>query len=429
MEKVMSQKIGFWSVFAIVTGSQIGSGVFMAPSTLAPYGAIGLLGWLVSGFGALSLAYVFAKLCGQFPKTGGPHVFVLEAFGKHAAFFTGWTYWVVSFISSTAVIVTSIGYLSPFLPVHTGLYLALELLLLAFIVWLNLRGVKAAGNAEFFLTLLKFVPLLLLPAIGFLYFDSANLTVAPDKAQLSLPQMLGHVTLLTLWGFIGLESATAPAGSVENASKTIPRAILLGTVTVAIVYVFSSVGIMGLIPGAELATSKAPYVDAAQIVFGGSWHYGISIIASIVCIGTLNAWVLTSGQIALGLAEEGYLPRPFARTNARLAPAFSILISSFGIVPLLFLTNSATFAEQVTSIIDISVISFLFVYVLCCLSLLWISLRERNRNWVNMIAALLALVFCVFIISQTESQTLLIAGAFTLSGLPAYLLWRRRENI
>jgi APA family basic amino acid/polyamine antiporter len=165
--------------------------------------------------------------------------------------------------------------------------------------------------------------------------------------------------------------------------------------------------------------SKAPYVDAARIVFGGSWHYGISIIASIVCIGTLNAWVLTSGQIALGLAEGGYLPKRFSKTNLRGAPSFGIICSSLGIVPLLFLTNSSSFAEQITSIIDISVISFLFVYVLCCLSLLSLS-----STWVNQVAALFALGFCVFIISQTPETTLLTSSIFTLSGLPLYLYWR-----
>lgn len=418
----MSQKIGFWSVFAIVTGSQIGSGVFMSPATLAPYGALGLLGWLISGLGAMSLAYVFAKLCGRFPKTGGPHVYVEEAFGRPAAFFTGWTYWVVSFISSTAVVVTSIGYLSPFLPSSTELFLALELGLLALVIWLNLKGVKAAGNAEFFLTLLKFVPLVLLPAIGIYFFDSRNIEMSPTVSHMSMTEILGATTLLTLWGFIGLESATAPAGSVENPSKTIPRAILLGTLAVALVYIFSSVGIMGLIPSSALAESKAPYVDATQAVFGGHWHYVISAIAAVVCIGTLNAWLLTSGQIALGLAQDGYLPKRFAQTNAKDAPTFGILVSGLGIVPLIFFTHSATFGEQVSSIINISVISFLFVYVACCLSLL-----RKAGSWYDIAIAIIALGFCIFIITQTPLTTLLISSIFTLSGTLFYF-FRKKAN-
>ncbi len=426
----MSQKIGFWAVFAIVTGSQIGSGVFMSPATLAPYGALGLLGWVVSGLGAMSLAYVFAKLCARFPKTGGPHVYVREAFGEHAAFFTGWTYWVVSFISSTAVVVTSISNLSPFLPSSPPLFLALELALLAFIVWLNLKGVKAAGNAEFILTVLKFIPLIVLPAIGLYFFDSQNLQVDVKSANFTLIETIGATTLLTLWGFIGLESATAPAGSVENPTKTIPRAILLGTFSVALIYIFSTVGVMGLVQGSVLGTSKAPYVDATQVLFGGHWHYAISIIVSIVCIGTLNAWVLTSGQISLGLAQDGYLPKRFAKTNENGAPALGILASGLGIVPFIIFTNSETFGEQIAAIVEISVISFLFVYVLCCLSNLWICFKERNlsASFLEISTSILALIFCIFIISQTPLVTLGIASVFTLSGIPVFLLRKKKAG-
>lgn len=425
----MSRRIGFWSVFALVTGSQIGSGVFMSPATLAPYGIFSLVGWLISGLGAMSLALVFAELCARFPKTGGPHVYVHEAFGPHLAFFTGWTYWIVSFVSTTAVIVTSIGYLSPLLPIQDGyFYLLLEFLLLALIMLLNLKGVKAAGNAEFFLTLLKFVPLLVLPGLALFYFKADNLVMASTTKAMSLTQIIGHVTLLTLWGFIGVESATTAAGSVENPRKTIPRAIILGTLTVALIYVFSSVGIMGLISGPELMESKAPYVDATQHLLGGNWHILISIIASVVCIGTLNAWILTSGQIALGLAEDHMLPTLFTRTNKSGAPYVGILCSSLGIAPLLILTNSQSLAEQITSIIDISVISFLYVYLICSLGLLKVLWKEQAlRCNLALIAALGAVGFSIFIICQTPGVTLLYSSIFTISGLPMY--WYQRKKM
>ena len=163
----MSGKIGFWSVFAIVTGSQIGSGVFMLPAGLAPYGEFSILGWLISGLGAICLALVFAGLCSRFPRTGGPHVYVKEMFGVSASFFTGWTYWVISWVSTSAVIIATVGYLSPFIgTAPPSIYLLIELLLLLMITSLNLKGIQAAGKAEFVLTLLKVVPLLLLPLIA-----------------------------------------------------------------------------------------------------------------------------------------------------------------------------------------------------------------------------------------------------------------------
>ncbi len=421
----MTKKIGFWAVLAIVMGSQIGSGVLMLPASLAPYGKMSLMGWLVSGLGAIALSLVFASLCHAYPKTGGPHVYVAQTFGRNWAFFSGWTYWVISWVSSTAVIVASIGYLSPILNawIKPEYYLVLEALLLFMITVLNLKGVSSAGRAEFFLTLMKFIPLVLLPIAGLFYFDMANFTVSASAQTLTPTETLARVTLLTLWGFIGLESATTPAGSVENPQKTIPKAIVIGTVLVALLYFLNSMGIMGMLPGEALSNSNAPYVDATQAMFGGHWHIMISVMASIVCIGTLNAWMLASGQIALGLSQDKLLPAYFGKTNASGAPYVALLISAVGILPLLYLSSQQTLAQTITHIIDVSVVAFLFVYFICCLAFLKIT-RDQQSFIIIKLAKLtygiIALVFCGWVIYQTDIKTLGLAGIFVLSGVPVF---------
>lgn len=424
----MSRKIGFWAVFALVVGSQVGSGIFMLPINLAPYGALSLLGWGISGLGAVLLALVFGQLCSWFPKTGGPHVYVKEAFGKSASFFTGWTYWLISWISTPIVIVTSVGYLTPFTGTQTPfVQLTLEISLLVLITLLNLRGVKAAGRAEFFLTLLKIIPLFIMPVAAFFFFNKDNIIVDPHIIQnRGLSSVLSAVSLLTLWGFVGVESATTPAGSVENPSRTIPRAIILGTVCVAVLYFVNSLGIMGAIPGTVLATSKAPYADLTRVVFGGSWHLGISLIASIVCIGTLNAWILFSGQIALGLAQDNLLPKVFSIKNKNEAPVFSLLISSLGSLILLLLTFQENFAHQMNVLIDFSVISFLFVYAISCMAFLKILLGKKERKYGWVFCGVIALLFCLWVIYETPFMTLVIASCFTLSGVPLYILRYKR---
>lgn len=422
----MTKKIGFWAVLAIVMGSQIGSGVLMLPASLAPYGKMSLMGWLVSGVGAVALSLVFASLCHAYPKTGGPHVYVAETFGKHWAFFSGWTYWVISWVSSTAVIVSSIGYLTPILNhwIDPSYYLVLEIVLLLTITFLNLKGVSSAGKAEFFLTLMKFVPLVLLPIAGLWYFDIANFTVSTTAQSLTPTETLARVTLLTLWGFIGLESATTPAGSVDNPQKTIPKAIVIGTLLVALLYFLNSVGIMGMLPGEALSKSNAPYVDATQVIFGGHWHIVISVMASIVCIGTLNAWMLASGQIALGLAQDKLLPAYFGKTNDKDAPYVALLISAVGILPLLYLSSQQSLTQTITHIIDVSVVAFLFVYFICCLAFLKI-IRQQNSSIVikllKMSYGIVALLFCGWVIYQTDVKTLGLAGLFVLSGVPVFV--------
>ena len=426
----MSNKIGFWSVFALVTGSQIGTGVFMLPANLAPYGVLSLGGWIIAGGGAVILALVFAQLCARFPRTGGPHAYVQEAFGPTVSFFSGWTYWVISWASTPAVVIASVGYLTPLIGHYPSVVsLCLQVGLLLIITALNFRGVKIAGLAEFFLTNLKIIPLLILPIAALFFFDSQHFSYGESAAQMSIHQILSHVTLLTLWGFIGLESATTPADSIENPSKTIPRAVIFGTIFVAVLYFINSLGIMGAIPGHELMNSKAPYADAAQVIFGGNWHLVISLIASIICIGTLNAWMLASGQVALGLAEDKLMPAFFARRNRYGAPFWSLLTSCSGITLILILTSNENLSHQITAIIDFSVTAFLFVYVMCTLSFLKILLQQSQRvpfwQW---LCGGGALVFCLWAISSTSFQNLVYASLFTLSGVPVYLLQRRKKN-
>ena len=425
-----SQKIGFWAVFALVTGSQIGSGVFMLPAALAPYGASSLWGWVASGFGAIMLALVFGQLCSRIPKTGGPHAYVMESFGKTAGFFTGWTYWVISWVSTTAVIVAAVGYLTPFLGIDSKfMQISLEVFLLFIITLLNLRGVKASGNAEFVLTLMKMVPLIVLPIAALFLFDSQNFVKDVSVEILSDSTLISKVTLMTLWGFIGVESATAPAGSVINPSKTIPKAIVSGTICVALLYFLNSLGIMGVVPGQELMNSKAPYGAAAAVVFGGNWHLGINLLAAIICIGTLNAWILTSGQISLGLSQDRLLPDFLAKKNKYGAPYVGILLSSLGILPLLILTASDNLAKQIAQIIDFSVTAFLFVYALSCFALLKLLLREHfAKNKWTWLYVLAAIGFCFWIFYKTEFETLLIASSFVISGIPMYLFIRKKSK-
>ncbi|MEI6805242.1 MAG: amino acid permease [Myxococcaceae bacterium] len=422
-------KIGFWSLFALVTGSQIGSGIFMLPANLAPYGVFSLLGWIVSGVGAIALALVFAKLCGWFPKTGGPHVYAQEAFGRQVGFFTGWTYWVVSWVSTTAVIVASVGYLSPlFGPFLPNEMLTWQIVILALVTWLNLQGVYAAGRVESVLTIIKFLPLIILPALGIIYFNAENIQMTAAVAAMPTSIKMSHVILLTLWGFIGLESGTTPADSVENPSKTIPKAIVFGTIAVAGIYLFNSIGILGAMPSSELAQSKAPYCDLTQHLFGGQWYLLVSLIASVLCLGTLNAWALASGQIALGLSQDKLVPAFFGKTNKHQAPYVALLISAFGILPLLFLTTHTTLADQIAMIIDFSVTAFLFVYVVACLAFFKILRKQEKQSIVSWIYGLIALCFCLWVLSETSLRTLGVAALFTLSGIPVLFLRLKNQN-
>ncbi len=429
--KVSTQrKIGFWSVASLVAGSQIGSGIFLLPASLAIFGAIGLSSWLITASGAILLALVFAKLCAKIPKTGGPHTYIEAAFGKNLAFFAAWTYWLISWISSTAVVIAIVGNLSPLTgPLSSGTQLAFEILILLSIMFLNLRGVRTAGRTEFVFTLLKILPLFIVPLAG-IFFIHPEHFLPFNPTTNSTINVINAAALLTLWGFIGVESATTPAESVINPSKTIPKAIIMGTVVVAVIYIVNSVVIMGIMPPNILSQSTAPFADASAIIFGGNWHFLISLAASIVCLGTLNAWVLTSSQIALGAANDGHFPAIFKMKNTKDAPVFGLLISSLGMIPILIITLDKNLVNQVNQIIDISVTAFLFIYLLSTLSYLKLCLISGKTNKLNMaelIIGIAALLFCLWALWASGIKMVSFALLLSLTGLPIY--WWQKKGV
>ncbi|UWI83352.1 APC family permease [Wolbachia endosymbiont of Howardula sp.] len=424
---IRSNKIGFFSVFALVISSQIGSGIFILPISLAPYGVYAPISWIISGFGAICLTLVFAILCSKFPETGGPHIYVKYVFGNTIAFFVGWTYWVISWVSTTAVVIASISYFVSFCSNGKiqNINLILEIMLMIFIMLINLRGITIVGYIEVILMIIKISALLIIPTIVIFYFSINHLFVSEKLLHLTTTQLLARSTLLTLWCFIGLESATISADSVNNPIKIIPRAMILGTILVAFIYLFNSVAIMGLIDSKELAISQAPYFDAMQMIFYGiSGQIIISIIVMIVCISSLNAWVLGSGQVALSLAKEKFMPQIFTTRNKYGAPIWGISMSVLGTCLLLMLTASKNFAQQITFIINISVVSYLFVYLVC--SLVFLTIMAQEKCYFKLWIGIIAISFCIWLICTLSVNILLIASLFTVSGIPIYLLWYRK---
>lgn len=420
----MSQKkIGFFTVIALVIGSQIGSGAFVAPAVMAPFGVLTFFGWILAGCGAISIALVFSKLCSLMPKTGGPHVYAGAAFGTTISFFVGWTYWVISWVSSIAVIQACVGYLLPVIGDHgSQVTLLIEVSLLLLISLLNLQGVQIAGAAEMLMTIMKMIPLVVVPLLSLHVFDIQNFIGTTEFVHNgSIVVNLGRVVMLAMWGFIGIELATTPAESVHNPQKTIPRAIVMGTTIVALVYLLNSIALFGGIPRNELANSSAPYADFVERNFGTAYGTFISIMTSIVCMGTLHAWILSAGQVGFGIARDRLFPKIFGIQNSAGAPIFSIIISAIFSIPLLYMTYKPSIASQVRLVMDFSVTAFLFVYVVCILALIKILIQRKSLKLVHTTYSSVALAFCGWMLCSTNWNVLLTALSFVVVGIPIYL--------
>ena len=161
--------LGLWSATALVVGSMIGSGVFLLPASLAPFGAASLLGWAITLCGAMLLALTFSRLARRWPQTGGPYVFAREGFGDLSGFVVAWSYWTSTCCGNAAIAVAFAGYLGVFWgDVNTSNWLAALVAIGA--VWLftlvNILGTRQTGIAQVLMTVLKFVPLAVIGIIG-----------------------------------------------------------------------------------------------------------------------------------------------------------------------------------------------------------------------------------------------------------------------
>ena len=425
--------LGFLALVSIVIGSQIGSGAFVLPSVLAPFKTIGLLGWGVSVSGAIALALIFAELASHLPKNGGPHVYVGEAFGKTASFFTAWIYWIISWSSSSVLLVTAVNYLKAITGTLTTFEcISIELMILFVVTYINVIGVKFSGIIETILTVLKVIPLIVLPVIFFFFFEPSyfNFSMKDVAGNTDLLSVISKTALLTFWGFIGVECATTPAESVRNPSKTIPRAIVLGTSCVALIYVINTVSVIGVTGFDVLTNTCAPYAIAMGKIFPKYSDIAISIMAIIVCIGTLNAWTLTSSQIAYGAVSDGLFPKIFARTNKSDAPVFSLWISAFGMIPFIVLSEVNCMQHGIDRLIDLLVSIFIFVYLVCCISFMKMIKRwypDKNKRIKMILLSQFAVLFCIFTLYQDLLASFVVLCIFLALGFPVF--WKHRKNI
>ena len=428
--------LGFWMCTALVVGNVIGSGIFLLPATLAPYGSISILGWVFTSLGALSLALVFARLAALVPKSGGPYAYTRAGFGDFAGFWIAWGYWIAVWSGNAAVAVAFVSYLTVFLPVlKDQLWLAgaIALATVWLATWINCRGVEEAGATQLVTAVLKLLPLIAIATLGLLWIDTENFRPFNASGE-STFSALSATAALTLWSFLGLESATVPAGDVENPSRTIPRATICGTLVAATVYILGMIAVMGVVPMEELAQSNAPFSDAASAMWGSWAYYAVAVGAIVSCLGTINGFTLLQGQVPMAAARDGLFPRRFAAVSKRGVPAQALIISSILITILLVMnySGSSGLVEIFEFIILLATLTTLVPYAFCALAELLIYFQEparcdRRRLVGSGVIGAVAFVYAVWTVFGSGPDVVIYGIILLLLGMPVYV-WLKREQ-
>lgn len=423
--------LGLWTSTALVVGNMIGSGIFLLPAALAVYGGISVLGWLFTTAGAMLLALVFAHLGRTTPQAGGLYAYTRNSFGDLAGFLVAWGYWISIWCGNAAIATGFAGYVGVFVPavsrnpLFAGLTSAGAIWLLS---WVNARGVRQAGILQLITTVLKLVPLVAIGTLGLFFFKLHNFTPFNLSGRPAFPAITATAAL-TLWAFLGLESATIPADEVIDPRRTIPRATILGTVSAAVVYILGTIAVMGVIPPADLARSTAPYSDAASVMWGGWASYLVAAGAAISSFGALNGWILLQGQIPLAVAHDGLLPSAFGRLSKRSTPVIGIMIGSLLATILISMNYTKGLVEEFTFILLLATLTSLVPYVFCSAADAMILLRggEQGRGRRRLRPLLipgLAFVYSLWAIGGSGRDAVYWGFMLILAGIPLYV-WNK----
>jgi APA family basic amino acid/polyamine antiporter len=435
-----SGKLGLIACTCLVIGNVIGSGVFLLPASLAPFGGLALAGWIFTAVGALLVALVFAKLAQLVPKAGGPYAYTRAGFGDFGGFLVAWGYWIGLWTSVAAVAVAMSSYLAGLIPAVANPLLSGAVAI--GVVWLltlvNLRGVQGAGQLQTITTILKIIPLIAVGTIGLLWTEWSHFAPTLPPGQTSPLGAIAAAASLTLFAFLGIESATVPAGDVYQPEKTIPRATVLGTLITAAIYIFSTIGVMGALPASALAASPAPFADAARAMWG-DWAYPLVIVGAVIsCFGAINGFILLQGQVPMAAAQDKLFPARFGQLSPRGVPAFGCVVSTILITALLAINYAGQLSgnSDVIGIYNAIILLATFVtlvpYAFCAMAelMLFVKNPERFRGQrlgLYIAVAVLAFIFSLILIYGAGPETALLGFIMLLLGVPFYV-WLHREN-
>lgn len=440
----LPRRLGLWSAVAVLVGSTIGSGIFRTPATVAARVdevPLFLAAWIAGGLVALCGALTYAELAAIFPRSGGIYVFIREGFGPIPAFLFGWAELLVirpgafGAISITAAAYTLrlVG-IDPAaavagLPIHAEQLLAAVYVVIVAAV--NYRGIHRGALLQNVSTAFKVAALLALVVLGFALGGGIS-HPAPASAvggsQVGISAVLLAMVSI-LWAYDGWGDLAFVGGEVRDPQRNLPMALLIGTVTVVVLYLGANLVYLHLIPIDQMKNAELVAADSAQLLFGAAGVAAVSAAVAVSTFGTLNGSMMTSPRIFYALAEDRLFPSAIARVDPVTgAPTGAIILTTvLGVVFVL--------VRSFTELADQFVIGIWPFYALAVAAVYVLRRRRPDlprpyRTWGYPLVPAVFLVASLFLLGNyliSKPQAFLTDVAVILSGIPVFWLWQRRQ--
>ena len=420
-----SNKIGVVQLTILTMVNMMGSGIIMLPTKLAEIGTISIVSWLVTAVGSTALAYAFAQ-CGMFSKkSGGMGGYAEYSFGKAGNFMANYTYGVSLVIANTAIAISAVGYGSELLgatlsPLSIALWTIFTLWLATV---LNFGGARITGNISSFTIWGVIIPVVGISIIGWKWFDGSMYVNSWNPHNVPTFEAIGVSISMTLWAFLGLESACANADAVENPEKNVPIAVLGGTLGAAVIYIVSTNVIAGIVPNLELANSPAPFGLAFAHMFDETVGKVIMGLMVMSCFGSLLGWQFTIAQVFKSSAEEGYFPAFFKKVTSKDAPVVGMITITALQTLLSLMTISPSLNKQFNVLVDLAVVTNVIPYLLS-MAALAVLLKAENvapqKYKTTVFVAFIGSLYSIYALYAAGEQAMLYGSIVTFIGWTLY---------
>src|SRR5258706_1379974 len=444
----LTRRLGLWSAVAVLIGSTIGSGICRTPASVAQRVddvPLFLLAWVLGAAVVLCGALTYSELAAAFPRWGGVYVFVRESFGPLPAFLFTWAeLWVIrpgAFgaigITASAYTLRTLGY-DPATEV-IGSIRAEQLLgagYIALVGAVNYMGIHRGAILQNLSTAFKVGALALLVIVGFAFGTSGTARTGGMLAQRAAvglsPFLLAMVAIL--WAYDGWADLAFVGGEVKDPQRTLPRALLIGTGTIVVLYLAANLVYLYLLPIQTMKHAEVVAADVARIVIGPAGVVIVSAAIAVSTFGTLNGSMMTAPRIFFAAAEDGLFPKAIARVDPRThAPTAAVLLMTvMGMIFILIRTFTELADQFIIGIWPFYALAVAGVFVLRRTRP---GLERPYRTWGYPFVPVVFLVGALFLLGNylvRGTASFAVDIGIILSGVPAYIVWeqlRRRRGV
>ncbi len=387
---------------------------------------------------AIIIALNFAECATLVPKVGGAYAYAREVWGDFAGFVVGWALWLAEVAALAVFPVAFVRYLSFFFPSLTFAEGAVvKLLFIASITYVNIRGTKLAGRTNDVLTIAKLSPLLLLIVAGLTYmaFNPAQMSANfVPFAPLGFSHF-GQALVLIFWAYAGFELAAIPSNEVENPTRTIPKAIIVGMAIVTLFYLLTNFVIIGVVNWTALQFDTAPLATAGSVVFSltptlaliGGLILGVGALISVS--GSDESGTLSTSRLSYAISLDGLFPRFFSDLHTRYGTPYKSLIAQA------ILALGLSLFGGLGQLILFSTFNLAFVYLIT--STVVLALRERGRikagrtlieKMTGPIVPVAGILLSALLIFESGITTVVFGLATIAIGIPIYAFYSPRSE-